>query len=175
MYALIIAGGEGERLRPLTSDRPKAMIPVAGRPIIEHQLDWLRAGGVTNAVILCGYRADVLKDHIGDGQQFGVSVEYSIEAEPLGCGGALRRGYGSLPSGERLVIGCNGDILTNLPLDEIIQYHERKHAVATLMLTSLQALSASSMWSATGDQRVPREPDLPTGSTLASTSSPRVL
>jgi NDP-sugar pyrophosphorylase family protein len=139
MYALIIAGGEGERLRPLTSDRPKAMIPVAGRPIIEHQLDWLRAGGVTNAVILCGYRADVLKDHVGDGQRFGVGVEYSVEAEPLGRGGALRRGYSSVPTGETLVIGCNGDILTNQPLAEIIQYHEKKQASATVMLAPLHS------------------------------------
>ena len=139
MYALIIAGGEGERLRPLTIDRPKAMIPVAGRPIIDHQLDWLRAGGVTHAVILCGYRADVLKDHVGDGQRFGVSVQYSIEAEPLGRGGALRQGYGSVPPGERLVVACNGDILTNQPLAEIIQYHEKKRAAATLMLASLRS------------------------------------
>ncbi len=139
MYALIIAGGEGERLRPLTSDRPKAMIPVAGRPIIEHQIEWLRAGGVTDVVILCGYRADVLKDHVGDGRRFGVSVQYSIEAEPLGRGGALRQGYSSVPRGERLVVACNGDILTNQPLAEIIRYHEKKQAAATVMLAPLRS------------------------------------
>ena len=139
MYALIIAGGEGERLRPLTSDRPKAMIPVAGRPIIEHQLDWLRAGGVTDAVILCGYRADVLKDHVGDGRRFGVRVQYSTEAEPLGRGGALRQGHGFVPAGERTVVACNGDILTNQPLAEIIRYHEKKQAAATVMLAPLRS------------------------------------
>ena len=139
MYALIIAGGEGERLRPLTSDRPKAMIPVAGRPIVEHQFDWLRAGGITDAVILCGYRADVLKEHVGDGRRFGLSVQYSDEAEPLGRGGALRQGYRFVPAGERLVVACNGDILTNQPLTEIVRYHEKKQASATVMLAPLRS------------------------------------
>lgn len=139
MFALIIAGGEGERLRPLTSDRPKAMIPVAGRPIVEHQLEWLRAGGVTDIVILCGYRADVLKEHVGDGRRFGVRVQYSAEAEPLGRGGALRQGYRSVPPGERMVVACNGDILTNQPLAEIIRYHEKKQAAATVMLAPLRS------------------------------------
>ena len=67
VYALIIAGGEGERLRPLTNDRPKNMVPVAGRPIVDQQLEWLRAGGVTDAVLLCGYKAEVLQEHLGDG------------------------------------------------------------------------------------------------------------
>jgi NDP-sugar pyrophosphorylase family protein len=139
VYALIIAGGEGERLRPLTSDRPKAMIPVAGRPIIEHQLEWLHAGGVNDAVLLCGYRADVLKEHIGDGERFGVNVQYTVEEEPLGRGGAMREGYGLVPPGERQVVACNGDILTNQPLAEIIRYHERKQAVATVMLAPLRS------------------------------------
>ena len=139
MYALIIAGGEGERLRPLTSDRPKAMIPVAGRPIIEHQLEWLHAGGVNDAVLLCGYRADVLKEYVGDGRRFGVNVQYTVEEEPLGRGGAMREGYGLVPPGERQVVACNGDILTRQPLAEIIRYHERKQAVATVMLAPLRS------------------------------------
>lgn len=139
MYALIIAGGEGERLRPLTSDRPKAMIPVAGRPIIEHQLEWLRAGGVTDAVLLCGYRADVLREYVGDGRRFGVNVQYTVEEEPLGRGGAMRQGYGLVPPGEHHVVACNGDILTNQPLAEIIRYHERKQASATVMLAPLRS------------------------------------
>lgn len=139
MYALIIAGGEGERLRPLTSDRPKAMIAVAGRPIIERQLEWLRGGGVTNAVILCGYRADVLQGHIGDGRHFGLKVDYSIETEPLGRGGALRQGYELVPEDEALVVACNGDILTNQPLADLVRYHQRKRSAATVMLAPLRS------------------------------------
>ncbi|RLC56436.1 MAG: nucleotidyltransferase, partial [Chloroflexi bacterium] len=100
MCALIIAGGEGERLRPLTDDRPKNMVPVAGRPIVEHQLEWLRENGVTHAVFLCGYKADVLQAHVGDGSSFGVGVQYSVETEPLGRGGALKLGFALVPEGE---------------------------------------------------------------------------
>jgi len=139
MYALIIAGGEGERLRPLTLERPKAMIPVAGRPIVEHQLEWLRAGGVSAAVILCGYKADVLKEHVGDGSRFGIDVSYSLEQEPLGRAGALKQGYAMIPPGQRHVVACNGDILTNQPLSEIIEFHERKRAAATVMLSPLRS------------------------------------
>jgi len=139
MYALIIAGGEGERLRPLTLERPKAMIPVAGRPIVEHQLEWLRAGGVNAAVILCGYKADVLKKHVGDGSRFGIAVSYSLEAEPLGRGGALKQGYTMVPPGQRHVVACNGDILTNQALADIVEFHERKRAAATVMLSPLRS------------------------------------
>src|SRR3990172_5827029 len=99
MYALIIAGGEGERLRPLTSDRPKPMILVAGRPILEYQVEWLRREGVTDIIFLCGYKAAVIQEHFGDGSRFGLRVHYSPEEEPLGRGGALRQGDGMVPPG----------------------------------------------------------------------------
>ncbi len=139
MYALIIAGGEGERLRPLTSDRPKAMVEVAGRPLIERQIDWLRSGGVTNVVVLCCYKAEVLTEHVGDGSRFGVTAAYSFEDEPLGRGGALRRGYSHLPPGEEIVMAVNGDVLTNQRLEAMIEYHVRKDAAATVMLSQLRS------------------------------------
>lgn len=139
MYALIIAGGEGERLRPLTTDRPKPMVPVAGRPILEHQVDWLQREGVTNVVMLCGYRNEVIRDHFGDGSRFGVSIEYSIEDEPLGRGGALRKGASLIPADESVVVATNGDTLTDQPLSTILDRHRRKNAVATVMLTALRS------------------------------------
>ncbi len=139
MYALIIAGGEGERLRPLTDDRPKNMVPVAGRPIVEHQLEWLRENGVTDAVFLCGYKADVLQAHVGDGSSFGVRVQYSIETEPLGRGGALKQGFALVPEGEETIIAINGDILTDQTLAEMIESHEARAAVASVMLTPLKS------------------------------------
>ena len=139
MYALIIAGGEGERLRPLTDDRPKNMVPVAGKPIVERQLEWLREGGVTDVVFLCRYKAEVLQAHVDDGSKFGVRVQYSIESEPLGRGGALKLGAGLVPEAESLVIACNSDILTDQPLSELLALHESKRAVATLMLTPLRS------------------------------------
>ncbi|MFQ5473522.1 MAG: NDP-sugar synthase [Dehalococcoidia bacterium] len=139
MYALIIAGGEGERLRPLTDDRPKPMIPIGGKPILQRQIEWLRGEGITSFVLLCGYRADVIQEHFGDGSRFGVSVDYSIEDEPLGRGGALRKGFALVPKGADVVIATNGDILTDQPLAPVIQRHKRKHATATVMLTALRS------------------------------------
>lgn len=139
MYALIIAGGEGERLRPLTNDRPKNMVPVAGRPIVDRQLEWLRAGRVTDAVMLCGYKADVLQEYLGDGSQIGMGVHYSREDEPLGRGGALKQGFSLVPASEELVVACNSDILTRQSLNEMIDYHREKNAAATVMLTTLRS------------------------------------
>ncbi|HUF52165.1 MAG TPA: nucleotidyltransferase family protein [Dehalococcoidia bacterium] len=139
MYALIIAGGEGERLRPLTNDRPKNMVAVAGRPIVERQIEWLRAGGVTDVVFLCGYRHEVLEAHVGDGSSFGVRAQYSIESEPLGRGGALKQGFTAVPDGEALVIACNGDILTDQPPAELVAFHKGREATATIMLTPLKS------------------------------------
>ena len=116
MYALIIAGGEGERLRPLTDDRPKAMVAVRGRPLIEHQLHWLRQGGVTHAILLARYKADVLQAHLQDGACSGVKIVFSLEDEPLGRGGALRKGFTLVPAEEQTVLAVNGDILTEQPV-----------------------------------------------------------
>ena len=139
MYALVIAGGEGERLRPLTDEQPKPMIPVAGRPILEHTINWLRREGVSDVILLCGYKAEIVREHFGDGSRFGLRVHYSLEDEPLGRGGALRLGYSPVPPEETTVVALNGDILTNQPLSPLLGYHERKRAAATVMLTPLRS------------------------------------
>jgi NDP-sugar pyrophosphorylase family protein len=139
MYALIIAGGEGERLRPLTSDRPKPMIEVAGKPILEYQVRWLARQGVSDAVLLCGYKAEVIQRHFGDGSRFGLRTHYSLEEVPLGRGGALKLGAQLLPPDEDAVIALNGDILTDQPLAPMLRYHRRKQAAATVMLTRLRS------------------------------------
>ena len=139
MYALIIAGGEGERLRPLTSDRPKPMILVADKPILEYQIRWLVGEGVSDVMLLCGYKAEVIQEHFGDGSRFGLRVHYSVEREPLGRGGALKLGARLLPPDEELALALNGDILTNQPLAPLLRYHQRKGATATVMLTRLRS------------------------------------
>lgn len=137
MYALIISGGEGARLRPHTDDRPKPMILVSGRPILEHQVRWLRGQGVTDVIFLCGYRADVIERHFGDGSAFGVRVQYSREDEPLGRGGALRQGFALVPSTEENVIALNGDVLCDQPLQPVLRFHQKQAAVATIVLAPL--------------------------------------
>ena len=115
------------------------MVPVGGRPLVERQLDWLRDSGITDAVFLCGYKADVLQAHLGDGSSFGVRVQYSVETEPLGRGGALKKGFALVPEGEETIVACNGDILTDQTLPEMIASHEARGASASVMLTPLKS------------------------------------
>src|SRR3989304_860614 len=104
MYALILAGGKGERLRPLTSARPKPMIPLAGKPILEHQLEWLHGQGVTDVILLCGYLSEVVSSHFGDGSRLGLRIAYSVESEPLGRGGAFKKAFQLVPPDVRLAL-----------------------------------------------------------------------
>jgi mannose-1-phosphate guanylyltransferase len=121
MFALILAGGVGERLRPLTESLPKPMIPLDGRPILWHQVRWLRDAGVTDVVFLLGHLAEVVVDYFGDGSEFGIRAHYSYEDAPLGRGGALRKGFELMPSGtDELVIATNGDVVTEANLDDMI-------------------------------------------------------
>ncbi len=139
MYALIIAGGEGQRLRPLTDDRPKSMVAVAGKPILQHQIKWLRKGGVTDVIVACGYRHEAIQDYFGDGAGFGLSIRYSVEDKPLGRGGALKLAYRQVTPTEPFVIATNGDNLHTQPLAPMIRQHERTGAVATLLLVQLRS------------------------------------
>ncbi|MEX2236663.1 MAG: nucleotidyltransferase family protein [Dehalococcoidia bacterium] len=137
MYALVLAGGKGERLRPHTDTVPKPMVPLNGRPLLDYHVEWLRQGGVTDVVFLTRYLAEVVEDHFGDGSRFGISAHYSVEDHPLGRGGALKLGYAQVPADEIEIIGTNGDIITEQPLAEIIDAHRRNRAAATVMLTKL--------------------------------------
>lgn len=139
MYALILVGGEGQRLRPYTEDRPKAMVPINDRPLIEYSLEWLRGNGVTNVVFLCGYKAEVLMDYFQDGAKMGLHIEYEVEERPLGRGGAFKRSFARVPASEQVIIGMNGDNINTQPLDHLVQFHEQKHAAVTVMLTQLRS------------------------------------
>ena len=128
MYALILAGGKGERLRPLTDTLPKPMAPVAGRPILERQLAWLKEGGVDGVVFLAGYRWEAIRSHFGDGSRHGVRVSYSVESSPLGRGGAIKQGFPLAPPDDEPVVVTNGDIITRQPLREIVDFHRESSA-----------------------------------------------
>ena len=128
MYALILAGGKGERLRPLTDTLPKPMAPVAGKPILERQLEWLKAGGVDGVVFLAGYRWEAVRDHFGEGSWNGIRVSYSIEDSPLGRGGAIKQGYPMAAADGLPVVVTNGDIITRQPLRELVDFHRESPA-----------------------------------------------
>ncbi len=135
--ALVLAGGRGERLRPLTDDRPKPMVLIAGVPILERQLTWLRDNGVERALLLTGYLHEIVADHFAQPRIDGLDVACIPEESPLGRGGAFRNGYRRAGLADSLVVATNGDVLTNQPLDALLQVHEATAALATLMLTRL--------------------------------------
>ena len=139
MFALVLAGGKGERLRPLTADRPKPMVLVGEKPILQHHLEWLAANGVSDVVLLCGYKHEAIESHFGDGSRFGLRVRYSIEDTPLGRGGAFKRGFDQVPATETTVIGTNGDNIVKQALGPLQRAHKRSKAVATVMLAPLRS------------------------------------
>ena len=139
MYALILSGGRGERLRPLTDSVPKPMVLLHERPILWHQVRWLTAAGITDVVFLAGYRWEVIEEYFGDGSEFGFHAHYSIEDTPLGRGGAIRLGMARVPQTETEVIVTNGDVVTQESLRSIHDsFLERRESVpdhqATIMV-----------------------------------------
>ncbi|MDQ7819906.1 MAG: nucleotidyltransferase family protein [Armatimonadota bacterium] len=135
MYAIILAGGKGERLRPFTSDRPKPMVEVLGVPILGYQLQWLQTQGVTDIIIACGYRHEVIQDYFGTGEKWGVRIRYAVESQPLGRGGALKMALGLVGEGEDICLATNGDIITNVRIKPLLQTHRASGCVATVVLT----------------------------------------
>jgi NDP-sugar pyrophosphorylase family protein len=138
MHAIILAGGKGERLRPLTNDRPKGMVEICGRPILLYQLSWLRYHGVEDVTISCGYLAQVIQDSFDDGRALGLRIDYAVEPEPLGRGGGFRFAMETFTTDEP-IIGMNGDNITNLDLRELVERHRSAKALATDVLTPLQS------------------------------------
>lgn len=139
MYAIVLAGGKGERLRPLTGDRPKVMVPLLDKPILEYQVEWLRESGVTDIVVASRYLHDAIEEYFGDGARWGVRIGYSVEDQPLGRGGALKLAYQQVLADEELVIATNGDNVNTQPLAPMIRQHKRTGALATLLLTQLRS------------------------------------
>src|SRR3954464_4851321 len=131
MQALILAGGEGTRLRPLPSRVPKPVVPLVDRPFIAFMLDWLRTHGVDDVVMSCGHLADRVRDVLGDGSAFGVRLRFMEEPRPLGTGGALKHAEHLLD--ERFLM-LNGDVLTDIDVSAQLARHEATGARATLGL-----------------------------------------
>ena len=135
MYAVLIAGGKGERLRPLTANRPKPMVEVAGRPIMARQIDWLIGQGVDRFVVSCGAMHEVIQEYFGDGGSLGVEIVYEVEDTPMGRGGGLRLGCGRIPATEELFIATNADVLSAQSLAPMIAQHREDGNTATILLT----------------------------------------
>jgi mannose-1-phosphate guanylyltransferase len=139
MQALILAGGEGTRLRPLTSTIPKPVVPLANRPHMAFMIDWLRRHGVDDVILSCGFMADGVRRVLGDGEALGVRLRYVDEPTPLGTGGALR--YAGELLDERFLM-LNGDGLCDFDLTAQLTQHDQTGATATLALHPVEDPSA---------------------------------
>ncbi|MER7170753.1 NDP-sugar synthase [Streptomyces mesophilus] len=134
--AILLVGGKGTRLRPLTVNTPKPMVPAAGVPFLTHQLARARAAGVTHVVLATSYLAEVFEPHFGDGSALGLELEYVTEDEPLGTGGAIRNVAPRLRSApDEPVLIFNGDILTGLDIRALVSTHSATGADVSLHLT----------------------------------------
>ena len=134
MQAVILVGGEGTRLRPLTSSIPKTVVPLVDRPFIVYMLEWLRRHGVDDVILCCGFGADGVRAVLGDGSDYGLRLRYVVESEPLGTAGPLALAREYL---EPRVVVCNGDILTDNDHGAQQEAHQRTHARATLALVAV--------------------------------------
>lgn len=133
MKAVVMAGGEGTRLRPLTCNRPKPMVPVACKPIIQHIFELLRRHSITDIAVTLYYLADEIESFFGDGSELGLRLSYSVEDVPLGTAGSVRKACEVLERERAIVI--SGDALTDIDLDEVIRFHESKSAMVTIVTT----------------------------------------
>ncbi len=139
MQAVILVGGEGSRLRPLTSTVPKPVVPLVDRPMISHMLEWLAGHGIDDVIMSCGFLATSVRNVLGDGSALGVRLRFVEEPDPRGTAGALK--YAESMLDERFLM-LNGDILTDIDLSDQIAQHERTGAKATLALVPVADPSA---------------------------------
>ena len=137
--AVVLVGGTGTRLRPLTYTTPKPLLPIANIPFVERQLDWLASYGVDEAVLSLGYLPDAFTRHFADERHGDMKLRFVVEHEPLGTAGGIR--FAAEGINERLIV-CNGDVLTDLDLGAFVAFHEERGAEATISLTQVDDPSA---------------------------------
>jgi mannose-1-phosphate guanylyltransferase len=137
--AVVLVGGAGTRLRPLTYVTPKPLLPIANVPFVERQLDWLASYGVDEAVLSLGYLPDAFTRHFADERHGDMKLRFVVEHEPLGTAGGIR--FAAEGISERLIV-CNGDVLTDLDLGAFVAFHEARGAEATISLTQVDDPSA---------------------------------
>jgi mannose-1-phosphate guanylyltransferase len=135
--AILLVGGFGTRLMPLTKNTPKPMLTVAGIPVTEHQIIMAKAAGITQIVLATSYLSELFIPYFGDGSKWGMQIQYAVEKTPLGTGGAIRNAAKLIKSSESIVI-LNGDVLSSHDLSEQIRQHEVNNADVTLHLTQVE-------------------------------------
>jgi mannose-1-phosphate guanylyltransferase len=137
MQAVILVGGQGARLRPITYDVPKALVPLRNRPFMGYMLDFLRAGGLDGAVLSLGYLPDPIQEYLAGCDLDGFSVDYAVEDHALGTAGGIKNAEKYLKTDGPVVV-VNGDVLSGTSLEQLIEKHQSVGALATIMLTSVE-------------------------------------
>lgn len=165
MKAVILAGGEGTRLRPLTLAIPKPVVPVLDRPFLRHQLDLLGRVGIDDVVISVAYRPERIQAVFGDGTSLGKRISYAVEDTPLGTGGAVKNAERFLDS---TTIVLNGDVLTDVDLPRVLEEHRASGAAATLVLTPVPNPSAYGLVETDASSRVQRFVEKPEPSQITT-------
>ncbi len=132
MKAVILAGGYGKRLRPLTTEKPKPLIEITNKPILTIQFEWLKNFGINEVILCVGFLKEKIIEYVGNGRRFGMKVGYAVEEEPLGTGGALLNSELLLGGDERFIV-LNGDVITDLDLSRLINYPDRSPGVIAIV------------------------------------------
>ena len=154
---ILLVGGFGTRLKPLTSESPKPMLPVAGLPVTEHQILAAKRAGIHTLVLATSYLSEVFTPYFGDGSKWGIKILYAVEKEPLGTGGAIRNAAEMLDLenlGDEPIVIFNGDVLSRHSIADQISFHQSKKADATLHLIEVEDARAFGCVPTDGDSRV---------------------
>lgn len=164
MQALILAGGKGTRLRPLTIYTPKPIVPVLNRPFLIYQIEILRRAGIEDITLSLNYQPDKIEHLLSDGADYGVKLRYLTEPQPLGTGGAYKFAENEI---RETTVVFNGDVLTDLDISEVINFHRERKAEATIVLTPVENPSAYGLVETETDGRVRRFLEKPKPEELA--------
>ena len=153
MQALILAGGKGTRLRPLTMHTPKPIVPIANQPFLLYQLELLKRADVRDVILSLSYQPQKIEDKLGDGSDFNVRVSYAVEASPLGTAGAYRNAASMI---SETTVVFNGDVLTDIDMNDVIRFHREQQAAATIVLAPVENPTAYGLVETEKDGRVRR-------------------
>ena len=153
MQALILAGGKGTRLRPLTMHTPKPIVPIASHPFLLYQIELIKRAKVRDVILSLSYQPQKIEDKLGDGTDYGVKISYTVETSPLGTAGAYRHAAGLI---RETTVVFNGDVLTDIDMNEVIRFHRERNATATIVLTPVANPTAYGLVETDGESRVRR-------------------
>ena len=153
---ILLVGGRGTRLAPITSEIPKPMLPIAGKPVTEHQIFAAQRAGITTLVLATSYLSEVFIPYFGDGSKWGIELRYAVEKEPLGTGGAIANAAAHLDKGapDEAVVIFNGDVLSQHNLAAQIEFHKKANADVTLHLIQVEDARAFGCVPTTADGQV---------------------